>query len=141
MTGVNKIVNNLDFVVTEKIKAEPGRRFINYILDLMLRCFVFFVLIIIIGVIGRLEYEWTTSNFILEWLQQLNFWRGYSVWLLGSFLYYFTTEIFISRSIAKLITGTIVVSNDGSKPKSMAILKRTLFRFIPIVDFVSFLYP
>ncbi len=55
-----------------------------------------------------------------------------------TFCYYFILESFFGRTLAKFLTGTKVFHLDtGSKPTTIAILYRTLGRFIPF-DFVSF---
>jgi uncharacterized RDD family membrane protein YckC len=46
------------------------------------------------------------------------------------FLYYFLTEVYFSRTLAKLITRTVVVKKDGAKPTVKMIFIRTLSRFI-----------
>jgi uncharacterized RDD family membrane protein YckC len=53
-------------------------------------------------------------------------------------VYYSLTEIYFSRTIAQLITKTVVVKKDGSKPDIKTFLIRTLCRFIPLEPF-SFL--
>jgi hypothetical protein len=58
--------------------------------------------------------------------------------LVFAFLYYWLPEWYWSRSLAKLITTTLVVTKSGKKPGAVAILIRTLCRFIPFECF-SFL--
>jgi uncharacterized RDD family membrane protein YckC len=47
------------------------------------------------------------------------------------FFYYGCTEFFLSRTLAKYFTKTIVVSKDGSKPNFNAVLARTALRIMP----------
>jgi uncharacterized RDD family membrane protein YckC len=54
------------------------------------------------------------------------------------FLYYFIFESIWQRTPAKFITGTKVVTCDGTKPTPGTIMKRTLIRFVPFEAF-SFL--
>jgi uncharacterized RDD family membrane protein YckC len=46
------------------------------------------------------------------------------------FFYYFLTEVYFSRTLAKLVTRAVVVRSDGSKPTIKMIFVRTLSRFI-----------
>jgi uncharacterized RDD family membrane protein YckC len=58
--------------------------------------------------------------------------------LLSIILFYVVFEYAFQRTPAKFITGTCVVSQDGSKPSFKAIVIRTLSRLIPFEAF-SFL--
>ncbi|HAT81140.1 MAG TPA: hypothetical protein DCS17_07075 [Flavobacterium sp.] len=62
----------------------------------------------------------------------------YLFWSITSFFYYTITETFLSRSLAKYFTKTIVVLKDGSKPKSIDILARSALRQIPFEYFTFF---
>ncbi len=62
----------------------------------------------------------------------------YLFWSITSFFYYTITETFLSRSLAKYFTKTIVVLEDGSKPKPMDILARSALRLIPF-EYFTFL--
>lgn len=55
------------------------------------------------------------------------------------FLYYSIMEITTQRSIGKYITGTIVITEDGSKPEPRSILGRSLCRlfWIEALSFIS----
>lgn len=62
----------------------------------------------------------------------------YLFWSITSFFYYTITEVFLSRSLAKYFTKTIVVLEDGSKPKLIDILARSALRLIPF-EYFTFL--
>jgi len=53
-------------------------------------------------------------------------------------IYYVSLETIFARTLGKLLSGTRVISEDGSKPGFLQILGRTLCRFIPFEIF-SFL--
>ena len=56
-----------------------------------------------------------------------------------TFIYYFLTESYLNgRSIGKMITGTRVISTDGTKPSTKQILNRCLYRIIPFESFTFF---
>lgn len=54
------------------------------------------------------------------------------------FFYYAVFEGLWARTPAKFILGTVVVTEDGSKPSFRAILIRSLCRFIPFEPFSFF---
>lgn len=60
---------------------------------------------------------------------------GFALGLAISFGYFVTMEFFFQRTIAKFMTGTIVVSEDGGRPTFGQILGRTAARFIPFEAF------
>jgi len=62
----------------------------------------------------------------------------YLFWSITSFFYYTITETFLSRSFAKYFTNTIVVMEDGSKPKPTTIISRSAVRQIPF-EYFTFL--
>lgn len=53
--------------------------------------------------------------------------------------YYSVLEGLTSRTLGKLITGTYVVTDEGLKPSFLAILGRTLCRFMPF-EWITFLF-
>lgn len=52
-----------------------------------------------------------------------------------SLIYYLVLEGLFARSIAKFITGTVVVDENGEKPDFATVFKRSLCRFIPFDAF------
>jgi uncharacterized RDD family membrane protein YckC len=64
--------------------------------------------------------------------------EGEVVFVMIMIVYYMVTEGIFGRSLAKVITGTIVVDENGVKPGFAAVLKRSLSRLIPFEVF-SFL--
>lgn len=67
-------------------------------------------------------------------LQVMGFFLGLAI----SFTYFSLTEILFQRSLAKFVTGTKVVSENGSRPSVGQILGRTLSRYIPFEAFSFF---
>lgn len=109
--------------------ASSWVRFANYILDrifsLIFILAVFFLIGIIIGITGYdvekiSSYEWFLGIFAL-------------------IVYYTLFEAIWQKTPGKFITGTKVVTRDGSKPNFSNILGRSLARFVPF-DAFSFLF-
>jgi len=111
----------------EKKGLEPtsqGKRFINFLLDMIFYFILAFIFGIVIGIFISADTI-ENSNDIFSTL--LGF-----VLMLG---YYLLFETMYGKSIAKYITKTKVVNKDGSKPKFLTILWRSLARFIPFDNF------
>lgn len=123
-----------EFQVTDDLLASRGQRFLNYILDLIIVYAIIFGLSFVTAIIANfLEAEG-----FLEWLGNLNKLEEYLVYFLIMIPYFTLMESIFSKSVGKFITKTMVVLEDGSKPESSIILRRTLCRIIPF-DGLSFL--
>lgn len=123
-----------EFRITDEMLATQGQRFLNYVIDLIIQYFIIFALGTLFSVLSLL----TGYTGILEWIGSMGDLEGYLVFFFIMILYYTLFESLCSRTIGKFITKTIVVNEDGSKPDSQIILRRTLCRLIPF-DGLSFL--
>ena len=103
-------------------RAGTGRRFLNFIIDLMIIYVISFIEGIILGILFGSEYsKYICETFIIS---------------LGTiFLYYYLFEYLFQKTPAKFITGTKVILFDGVRVNSKAIIIRTLSRFIPFEAF------
>lgn len=124
---IEKIKSDLTTKIEEKTKLDSKKvgslsRFINFTIDL-----------IIWLIISAMLTFWINAN---DPLQQL---IGYGILLCSYLGYYYFMETKYQKTIAKFITKTKVVNNDGNKPNSSDILRRTLYRLIPF-DRISFLF-
>jgi hypothetical protein len=127
-------MENKKFTVTDDLLASQGQRFSNLIIDLMMQ----YVIWISVGTTIALFADVASSSFLKIWVNTMSrVEQGFSFAVISVF-YYYLTELYFSRSIAKFLTQTFVIMKDGSKPNSKSILKRTLCRFIPFEAF-SFL--
>lgn len=122
------------FYVTEDLYASNQQRLANFLIDLGVR----FILTFIIGLVLGLFCGITGNTAIIDKLDHLSQLEEITYDILLALLYYNLTEIFLSRTIAKYITKTIVVLEDGTKPDAQTIMARTLSRIIPF-DALSFL--
>ncbi len=113
--------------------ASQGTRFANYLLDrifiLIISFFIAFLLTLILAIISPDSVGYFEQTGKLE-----EFIWGF---IIGVFYYSFF-EALTGRSIAKFITGTKVVDENGNKPTFDAILLRSLCRYIPF-NALSFL--
>jgi len=102
------------------------RRFLNFVLDYAGLYVFAYVFGYILGITGL--------YFILEYMNE---------WFLGMIillLYYVIFESIWSKTPAKFITKTKVITENGEKPDYKTILIRTLVRFVPLEAF-TFLSP
>jgi len=102
--------------------ASQGRRFLNFIIDgIALR------MLGAVVVAGMILVKWD-GFFTIPFSRIL-----LNVLVLA--FYYFTQEVLLGRTLAKFITGTKVISADGTRPVFFQIIVRTFFRLIPFEPF------
>lgn len=112
------------------VQASGGKRFANYIIDLL----VFYALAFLTGIVIALVNPVVIDSFNEEdnGLNLLD--RLLGLVLYG--LYMFAIEaIFRGKSLGKLITGTRAVNEDGSNVSPKAALLRGLSRAVPFNAF------
>lgn len=114
--------------------ASQGKRFLNLILDMVFIQILGFMLGVFIGVMIAIlhmnqatEFDLTDERQTrpLEYLIGIGVAIGYRVFM----------EAIFQRTLAKYITGTMVVTEQGGRPTFLQILGRTLARFIPFEPF------
>lgn len=127
-------MENREFEVTEDLLASHGQRILNYIIDIIIQYIIIFILASIIGIIASV----LGATSILNWFQTVTDLEGTFIFIIIMLFYNVFFESLFSRTIAKYITQTKVVLEDGSKPGWQTILKRSLCRLIPF-DVISFL--
>lgn len=120
-------MKNKEFRITNELLASSKQRLLNFILDL----FIIYVICNSIGTIatlfGEISNNYTYSNLVESFtLFEKLIWGFVTM-----FWYYFLTEMYFSRTIAKYFTKTFVITKEGLKPTFKAIVRRTLYRFIP----------
>lgn len=120
--------------VVEYNKASLGVRLANNFLDLV----ILYIVNYFLSTISNLLYEVTSIEFFYFYSNGNMLWQI----LIGNFnycLYYFLMENYLDgRTVAKYITGTKVISTDGTKPSTRQIIYRSLSRIVPF-DGLSFL--
>lgn len=123
-----------EFSITVDLFASRIQRFTNFCIDLL---FVY-ILVLSLGTTIILVGSAINSFELVNWVQNLNTTEITFYSIIVAFLYYYLTEQYFSRTIAKLITHTLVVNADGSKPTARMFFLRSCCRFIPFEAF-SFL--
>lgn len=122
------------YILKKKLLTSDRDRFLNCIIDsffILIAIFIFLLLVIIVGNI----FQWNLYNNCTEVMIKLGFIGTY---LSFAMFYYLFFEGLFGRTIGKFITGSIVVDENGLKPRLGIICIRTLCRLIPF-DALSFL--
>jgi uncharacterized RDD family membrane protein YckC len=123
-----------EFEITEDILATQQQRFANYLVDLLVQYILVTILTLLIAIVSN--YFETYS--LVFWIENAGRLEQYFIGAIVALFYYSISEIFLSKSIGKFITKTIVVDENGNKVCPEIILKRTLCRLIPFEHFSFF---
>lgn len=115
--------------------ASKGKRFLNYLLDMIALYITTLLLSIITVVIAGIF----NLDGVIAWMMNISTLQSYSIGFCMVLLYYGILETTSCRTFGKLITGTkVVMAQDGTKPTPEVILKRSLCRLIPFEAFSFF---
>jgi uncharacterized RDD family membrane protein YckC len=112
------------------VRAETGKRFLNYLIDLVSFYVVVFLLSIIIAIINPNFIQiFENTNSVID--------RLVTLLLFGIYMGIVET-ITKGRSLGKLITGTKAVNHDGSNISASTAFARGLSRAVPFEVFSAF---
>ena len=123
------------FLISDDIIATRQTRFTNYMIDYLVQIAIFFTLIMSSQIIAEL----INKPLSIAWLENMNKIQEYVFGAVISIVYYSFFESITARSIGKYVTNTIVVMEDGTKPPTETILRRSLYRIVPL-NALSFLW-
>lgn len=115
------------FTVEPELYASSGQRFLNLIVDTVVYYLITFAVLFLLGVVAAI----LQMNGLMQWLGNMGDADVYLIFIPVYLAYFVVMETFTSRTVAKFLTKTIVVMEDGSKPSSRTIWKRTFCRLIP----------
>ncbi|MFT3793612.1 RDD family protein [Flavobacterium sp.] len=121
--------------VTDNMLAPHGLRIANLVIDYLAITGVSFVFGLVVGIMGmRLDGSIEPS-----FLDEMNKLQEYLLGIVIAMGYYAGFELLTGgRTLGKLITGTIAVTENGELPSYRTLLIRNLCRCIPF-DALSFL--
>ena len=120
--------------VTQDIFASSGQRVSNYLIDLVIQYILLFAIAFVAVILGNIFEVYAIGDYFAS-MDRID---EYLWGVLMIIVYYGIVESLLGRSLAKYITKTVVVLEDGSKPDAGTIMKRTFSRLIPF-DAFSFL--
>ncbi|RZJ48672.1 MAG: RDD family protein [Flavobacterium sp.] len=127
-------MSNSTYILDDALVVKGGQRFLHYLLDNIFILLTIFILGFFVAFFAEI-FDLTGLQL---WQDNIGDLEGRIIFIFITIFYYTLTEGIFGRSVAKLITGTIVVDENGEKPELGTILKRTLCRIIPF-DGLSFL--
>ncbi len=119
--------------IDDSMKVNRWMRLANFLLDIVF----YYILSLLIGVVFGL-LALTGIDGPLIWITEADPLTSRLLGIAIILMYYLFTESITQRSIAKFITGTMVVMEDGSRPEARTIFLRTICRFIPFEPFSFF---
>ncbi|MBS7252839.1 RDD family protein [Flavobacterium branchiicola] len=127
-------MSNSTYTLDEKLLVSRGARFLNYVIDQVFLMILLFALLFISSLISGL----LGSTSLSMWINGLGDFGWNIIYITALIVYYITMEGFLGRTVAKYITGSIVVDENGEIPSFGTITKRTLCRCIPF-DVLTYL--
>ena len=117
--------------------ASQGKRFLNMIIDSIVLQGISMGVGFVFGLLYAANLISRNGAMTQADEDMLSF-VGFGIGLFASLVYFVVTEAVFQRSLAKFVTGTKVVNEDGGRPTFGQILGRSFARFIPFEAF-SFL--
>ena len=120
----NNILDEPELKPTVYTDASAGKRFANYIIDLIGFFAFAFIVGIILGLLGLTGLIKDINETVFG--------------ILLIFIYYNLFEMMFAQTPGKFITRTKVITEDGQRPDASVILRRSACRLIPFEAF-SFL--
>ncbi len=116
------------FKISQDIIASKQTRFTNYVVDYLVQILITGILVVLVGIFA----EFTDQPNLLSWIDDINKIQEYIFGAVISIIYYAIFESFTARSAGKYVTNTIVVLEDGTKPPTETLLRRALYRIVPL---------
>ena len=120
------------YTVPRFILASKNIRIVNFVIDLLFLQLIKF-LVYLVAVLVPFG-----DGSLLNWFSSFSTAENYIFFSILMFVYYSAFECFTSKTLAKFITKTVVVLEDGSKPELLTIFGRSLLRLVPF-EYFTFL--
>jgi uncharacterized RDD family membrane protein YckC len=117
--------------------ASQGKRLLNLILDSIIIQVLSTAAGFVFGVVYAASSIATSPSIVAEYESTLSI-LGFLIGLAVTLLYFVATEALLQRTLAKFLTGTIVVTAGGERPSFGQIVARSFVRFIPFEAFSFF---
>ncbi|KAF2334357.1 RDD family protein [Flavobacterium daemonense] len=122
------------YILNKKLLTSDRDRFFNCIIDSFFIFISIFVVAFLVIIIEKIS-NWDIYDPWVDIMEKLGMFGAYVSFAI---FYYLIFEWLFGRTIGKIITGCVVVNENGLKPNFKVICIRTLCRLIPL-DALSFL--
>ncbi|MGI9651406.1 RDD family protein [Chryseobacterium sp. RLHN22] len=120
--------------IVDRHKASLALRFVNNLIDMIILAIIH----IILAIISTIIYNLTYNNFFFFFNNGGFLWDIF-VGAIIAFIYFYLWEYYSDgKTPGKYITGTKVISIDGTRPTRKQYLSRSLYRIIPFESFTFF---
>lgn len=127
-------MNNSTYILNKKLISSDRDRFFNCIVDFVFILILIFISTLFIVIVGNI-FQLDVYNM---WVEVIIFLGMTGTYISFAIFYYLVFESLFGRTMGKIITGSIVVDENGLKPGFSIVCIRTLSRLIPF-DALSFL--
>jgi len=127
-------LSDSNYVVNNKLLTSDRDRFFNGLVDFVFISVFIFVFSLLVVIIGNI-FQWDIYN---AWVEIVISLGAVGTYLSFAIIYYLLLESLFGRTVGKIVTGSIVVNENGIKPSFKIICVRTLCRLIPF-EVLSFL--
>jgi uncharacterized RDD family membrane protein YckC len=121
-------VSLLSDIEFNPVLAGTGKRFLNYLVDIIIYYVLLFCFGVFLALSGRTDFvaeDNTATVYLFAFVSYVG--------------YFFLCElVFKGRTVGKLLTGTKAVNEDGSNPTAKTYLLRALSRIVPFEPFSAF---
>ncbi|MET3027232.1 RDD family protein [Flavobacterium sp. UW10123] len=125
---------NSTYLLEKKLLTSDRDRFFNGIIDFVFISVFIFVFSFFVVIIGNV-FQWNTYG---AWVEIMISLGVVGTYLSFAIIYYLFFEGLFGRTIGKIVTGSVVVDENGLKPSFKIIFIRNLCRLIPF-EALSFL--
>jgi uncharacterized RDD family membrane protein YckC len=122
------------YVLEKKLLTSDRDRFFNGVIDFVFISVFIFVFSFFIVIIGNV-FQWDIYS---AWVEIMISLGVVGTYVSFAMIYYMFLEGLFGRTIGKIVTGSVVVDENGLKPGFKIIFVRTLYRLIPF-EALSFL--
>ena len=119
--------------ISTDVLVDRPVRFANLLIDIVAIFIFAFIATIIVTLLSLI-----VGNGLAVWLSGMSDAEANILGVVIMSIYYIAMELTTGRTIGKYITGTLIVMEDGTKPKARAVVIRTLCRFLPFEVFSFF---
>ncbi len=121
-------------IETNFVRASGGKRFVNYLIDVL----VFYVIMFIVGILLALSSPDAADSYVQNDSGGFAFGERVLALILYAVYMGLIETIFKGKSLGKLVTGTRAVNLDGSKINSGKAFGRAFSRAVPFCVFSAF---
>ena len=125
---------NSTYLLGKNLLRSDRDRFFNGIIDFVFISVFIFVFSFFVVIIGNV-FQWDIYS---AWVEIMISLGVVGTYLSFATIYYLFLESLFGRTIGKIVTGSVVVDENGLKPSFKIIFIRTLCRLIPF-EALSFL--